>query len=84
MSDSEDMAEFASIVERIERGEVSEIRMIYGPSDSSGLSVILLPTANSTEPACRAVRGGEGCCQTLTAACNNAFHSSMSHCIVSW
>lgn len=33
------MTEFASIVERIERGEVSLIRMIYGPSDSSGLSV---------------------------------------------
>lgn len=39
MSDSEDMTEFASIVERIERGEVSLIRMIYGPPDSSGLSV---------------------------------------------
>lgn len=42
MSDSEDMTEFASIVERIERGEVSLIRMIYGPPDSSGLSVHML------------------------------------------
>lgn len=45
MSDSEDMTEFASIVERIERGEVSLLRMIYGPYDSSGLSGIMLPTA---------------------------------------
>ena len=39
MSDSEDMTEFASIVERIERGEVSVIRMIYGLSDRSGVPV---------------------------------------------
>lgn len=39
MSDSEDMTEFASIVERIERGEVSVVRMIYGPSDSGALPV---------------------------------------------
>lgn len=32
MSDSDDMTEFASIVERIERGEVSLIRTIYGPA----------------------------------------------------
>lgn len=39
MSDSEDMTEFASIVERIERGEVSLSRMIYGPRDRSGVCV---------------------------------------------
>lgn len=36
------MTEFASIVERIERGEVSLSRMIYGPCDTSGLSVNML------------------------------------------
>lgn len=58
MSDSEDMTEFASIVERIERGEVSLIRMIYGPPDSSGLSVIMCPTAAA--PGRPAELSGEG------------------------
>ena len=41
MSESEDMNEFASIVERIERGEVSELarEMIYGHVRRSMLSV---------------------------------------------
>ncbi|KAK2902014.1 hypothetical protein Q8A73_011760 [Channa argus] len=42
MSDSEDMTEFASIVERIERGEVSLIRMIYDRCDRRGLPVNML------------------------------------------
>lgn len=48
MSDSEDMTEFGNIVERIERGEVGVIiRMICGPSDSSGLSVREQPAAEA-------------------------------------
>ncbi len=61
MSDSEDMTEFASIVERIERGEVSLIRMIYGFSDSSGVSVNMRrQQQRRVRPAGRS-GDGEGC-----------------------
>ncbi len=61
MSDSEDMTEFASIVERIERGEVSLIRMIYGPHDSSGLSVNVLRQQQRWAGLQGGQGDGEGC-----------------------
>ena len=68
MSDSEDMTEFASIVERIERGEVSESPPPHTHTSGDDLRFFWqqrsvcqhVPEISSASPACRAVRGRRG------------------------